>query len=320
MTISSTALVFLVWLAQAAPAPSAPAVAPDAKAQAKALLSEGSALYRAGNYAGALEKFEAAYAAFPSSKLWFNIGQANRDLGRPVEAMQAFEKFLARGTEAPADTIADARSSINALQAKLGQVRIDCEVTGAMLSMDGKELGPAPLPNPAWATPGRHQITATHESGPLTIESANVVIGEITTVTVTRAKPVAPPPPALDTLPVPVMTEAPTQGWWLGRKWTWVAAGGAVVAGGVGATVGILAKRRFDDLKGSCGSGSPTRPGCDENDISNLRTRMTTANVLFGVAGAAAATAAVLFFVEDSKVSVTPVAGETTGMVARVAF
>lgn len=319
MIISSTSLVLLVWLAQAASGPSAPVGDADAKAQAKSLLSEGSTRYRAGDYAGALEKFEAAYAMFPSSKLWFNIGQANRDLGRPVEAMQAFEKFLARGTEAPADTLADARASIESLQRKLGQVRIDCEVTGAIISVDGKEQGPAPLPNPAWATPGRHQITATHDSGPLTIENANVVIGEIATVTLTRAKVVAAPPSALDAVPAPA--EASTEGgWWLGRKWTWVAAGGAVVAGGVGATIGYLAQKRFDDLKNSCGSGSSTRPGCDEGDISSLKTRMTTANVLFGVAGAAAVTAGILFYVEDSKVTVTPVAGKTTGLVARVEF
>ena len=56
----------------------------QAKARAQALLSEGTAAYGRGDYATALDKFTAAYRIFPSPKLWFNIGQANRDLGRPV--------------------------------------------------------------------------------------------------------------------------------------------------------------------------------------------------------------------------------------------
>ena len=45
---------------------------------------------------------------------------------------------------------------------------------------------------------------------------------------------------------------------------------------------------------------------------------MTTANVLWGLAGAAAVTAGVLFFVEDHAVVVAPMLGESNGMFARV--
>jgi tetratricopeptide (TPR) repeat protein len=75
------------------------------------LLSQGSKLYHQGDLAGALEKFEAAYVAFPSPKLMFNIGQANRDLGRPVEAVEAFQRFLAEATDASPETMAEARNS-----------------------------------------------------------------------------------------------------------------------------------------------------------------------------------------------------------------
>src|SRR6266550_719215 len=89
-----------------APAP-APAPAGDgqAKARAQALLSEGTAAYGRGDYAAALDKFTAAYRIFPSPKLWFNIGQANRDLGRPVEAVAAFDRFLRNAGDAPPETL-----------------------------------------------------------------------------------------------------------------------------------------------------------------------------------------------------------------------
>ena len=109
-------------------------------------------------------------------------------------------------------------------------------------------------------------------------------------------------------------------GWWLGRKWTWVAAGSAVVLAGSAAIVGGLAQSRFDDLKKSCGSASAARAGCSESDINSLQTRMTTANVLWGLAGAAAVTAGVLFFVEDHGVAVAPMLGQSKGMLATVEF
>jgi hypothetical protein len=55
-------------------------------------------------------------------------------------------------------------------------------------------------------------------------------------------------------------------------------------------------------------------------DADAINTRMVTAEVLAGVAAAAAVTTIVLFFVEGRPVSVTPVAGAMTGAVAWVGF
>jgi len=90
---------FIVLAALLAQAP-APVAGGQDKAAAKVLLREGLDLNQRGDYARALEKFHAAYATYPSPKLWFNIGQVERDLGHPAEAMAAFEKFLALVPEA----------------------------------------------------------------------------------------------------------------------------------------------------------------------------------------------------------------------------
>jgi hypothetical protein len=114
---------------------------------------------------------------------------------------------------------------------------------------------------------------------------------------------------------------APTrEGWWLGRRWTWVAAGSTVALTGAAAVVGWTVQSRFDDLKTSCGKDSPGQPGCSNSEIDSLHTRKVTANVLWGLAGAAAVTTGVLFFVEGRAVAVAPMAGGTTGMLARVEF
>ena len=112
----ATSLVLLAILAQTSPL----TADPQAKAQAQELLGQGTKLYAQGDVAGALEKFDAAYAAYASPKLMFNIGQCNRDLSRPVEALEAFEKFLVGAADASPDMIADARKSVAQLAEEAG--------------------------------------------------------------------------------------------------------------------------------------------------------------------------------------------------------
>ena len=116
--MGTSSLVLFAVLAQLSP----PGTDPQSKAKAQSLLTEGSNLYEKGDYAGALEQFNAAYAAYASPKLMFNIGQANRDLSRPVEALEAFEEFLAESLDASPATTADARKSLAELRDKLGRI------------------------------------------------------------------------------------------------------------------------------------------------------------------------------------------------------
>ena len=139
-----------------------PANDAQAKAHAQGLLSEGTAAYGRGDYATALDKFTAAYEIFPSPKLWFNIGQANRDLGRPVEAVAAFDRFLRNAGDAPPETLAEARRSTAELKTKLGQIQVTCATDGAEITVDGKQVGSTPLGEMVWTTPGRHQVAVQH--------------------------------------------------------------------------------------------------------------------------------------------------------------
>ncbi len=318
----TTSLVFLALLAQLSPQ----SADPEAKAKAQGLLTEGSRLYGEGDYAGALEKFNAAYDAYPSPKLMFNIGQANRDLSRPVEALASFEKFLRDATDASPETTADARRSVAELQGKLGRIMIHCETPGAQVTLDGKDVGVTPLADLVWATPGHHQVTARHARAAFAIEEVDVAQGVVqvvnlrlqTVATPTAAAPAPAPEPVRD---LHVADKPPSggshAGWWLGRKWTWVAAGSSVVLAAGAIAAGVSMQSRYDSLKASCGA---TQLGCSDSDISSVTARRNLANVLWGVTGAAVVTAGVLFYVEGRPVSVSPVAGEMTGALARVAF
>ncbi len=255
----ATSLILVVILAQASQSIGDPQV----KAQAKALLGQGTKLYEQGDIAGALEKFEAAYASFPSPKLMFNIGQANRDLHRHLEALEAFGKFLAESPDASPEMIADARKSVNELQKKLGQIQIDCMTSGSEVSVDGKSVGRTPLPGLIWATPGHHQIAAKHERVAPAVEEVDVKAGTVSNVTLrlaaTRAAAPVLAPAAAPTIDLRASTvpSGGNEGWWLGRKWTWVA-GGSTVLLAVGAiTAGLSMQSKFNSLNGSCGRASP---------------------------------------------------------------
>ncbi len=296
------------------------------KAQAKAILGQGMKLYDQGDIAGALEKFQAAYAAFPSPKLMFNIGQANRELHRHIEALEAFEKFLADAPDASSEMMEDARKYISELQRKLGQIYVDCMTAGAEVSVDGKSVGRTPLPDLIWAAPGHHQITAKHESVAPAVEEVDVKAGAVSSVTLRLAAPVttalalAPTAgPALDLRG----RQAPSggnEGWWLGRKWTWVAGGAAVAFTGAAVIFGESMQSRFNSLDGSCGSASKSTVACSESEIGSVTTLKNTANVLWGLAGAAAVTTGILFVVEGRAVVVAPMAGSTTGFVADLRY
>jgi hypothetical protein len=289
------------------------------KSKAQGLLVEGASLYQKGNYLGALDRFNAAYAAYPSSKIWFNIGLANRDLGRELEAREAFRRFLDEVPNASREDKADVQAWLSDIEKRLGQLTITCAVAGAEISLDGKSVGRSPLRAPVWTTPGQHQLTAIQAGVSPMVEYVEVAPGVMTTVEMRLGQSLPVAGTARTELAVKPL-ENTTNGWWLGRKWTWVAAGSTVLLAGSAAIVGTIVKSRFDDLKGSCGLGSPAQLGCSDSDISSLHTRKVTANVLWGLAGAAAVATGVLFFVEGHQVAVAPIAGETAGMLARVEF
>jgi hypothetical protein len=324
--MNAATLVLLSLLAQAGAQPTDP----ESKARAQVLLKDGAQSYRQGAYAGALEKFDQAYAIFPSPKLLINIGQANRELGRIVEAVDAFEKFLSLSDDASPDLIAEAKRSVQELAPTIGKLLIDCGVVDAEISVDGKMAGKAPLADVVRVTPGRHQVTATSPTMIPVVQTVEVAPGTVQTVAIrprglAEAAPVAQvpptPSPSVDLRAARSPSPAPSGGWWLGRKWTWVAAGSTVVFVGAGAIAGSMMQSKYDDLKKSCGTAAGANwTGCNSSQVSSLDTRKNMANVFWGLSAAAAVTTGVLFFVEGHGVTLAPMAGGTTGLLANVRY
>jgi hypothetical protein len=121
-------------------------------------LKEGNRLFDAGDYLAALARFESAYTKVPSAKLFFNFGQVHRRLGRTVEALEFYERFLAEAPNASAKLRAEAQQWISDLERSVATVAISADRAGAEVTVDGRSSGPTPLAHPVRVLPGTHQI------------------------------------------------------------------------------------------------------------------------------------------------------------------
>ncbi len=244
------ALLTLLLLSQAgaaAPGRAHPPTEAAAKNQAQTLLREGTRLYRKGQYQEALDRFTAAYALYPSPKLHFNVAQANRELGRPVEALLAFDRFLADPAGSPRAVTDEARRSAADLRAQLGQLQLTCQTADAQVLLDGAAAGRTPLPQPIWCTPGRHVLGLTHAGFVPFEEAFTVAAGATATVTASLRPLKLEPDPYRGTYGAPPLPAGPApdraplwprlrRSWWFWGALAAVAIGGgiaiAVAAGG----------------------------------------------------------------------------------------
>lgn len=94
-TILSTLLLLSPWGAPFAQAQEAK------NAEVEAIYAEGAALYRAGKYRAAIERFERAYALYPEPNLLYNIGRSHEALGELDAALSAYDRCLAAAELSP---------------------------------------------------------------------------------------------------------------------------------------------------------------------------------------------------------------------------
>ncbi len=280
----------------------APTGNPQAKSKAQSLLKQGTALYTRGDFAAALERFEAAYRIYPSAKLQFNIGQADRELGRPLEAFQAFEKFLASSPDAAPEILAEARQSDTELRAKLGQVKIVSASAGVEVTLDGKSIGTTPIAAPLWTMPGPHEV-ALQRPGARPV-SVDVLAGSEALASLDLPEPVAPSAAAV-AIAVPVdttrATPAPPPGWWARQRWyAWTAAGATVAFGAAAIGVGLSANHLYNQDLSSCAS-----TGCSDAQKNTLKSRALLANVLWALTGVSAVATGIAVYVDGKDASVS---------------
>ena len=215
------------------------------RATALGLVREGSQLLEQSEYQAALDKFNQAYALVRSPKQLFNQGLSLRGLGRKVEALQAFERFLAEAKDATVEQQEKARAKIAELSALVGQVEIRCNRSGAAVTMDGQALAATPLPGPVRVEPGSHQVTLESE-GAKKAAAFSAAAGKTVLLVLDFEEKQPPLPPLAVSAPLPVgpvqqpapVQASPAQRSRLRSTWLWVGAG--VVVAAVGTTLLLI--------------------------------------------------------------------------------
>ncbi len=306
-------------------APVAAAKAPD-PAKAKELFNAGKKLYDQGKYGDAVQKFEAAFEARPHPVIYFNIGKCYELMGESGKgetgkALRAYRDYLralpdASDKQAVGDSIANLERKLK--DRGLQQVLVFADPATAKIEIDGKDLGVQPASTEL--APGPHKLVARAEGFTPVERTFTMSAVRSQEVTINLA-PVGSTPPVADAprkddglkqpngatlepanpppsgTPEAIVAKKPAPKEGGKRIFTWVAAGGAVVAGGVGAGLGVVASGASSKLMDPTAAATRTRSEAD-GLVAQANSMSLGANVAYGVAGAAAVTAVILFFVE----------------------
>ena len=292
-------------LALASTALAAPAASEANTEKARAAFQAAQTLYQASRFAEALTKFQEAQALKPHPVIIFNIARCHEQLGALPQALAAYREYLRLSPEA---TDRDAvKTSIASLEKRLPQNQqlvVSVEPADAVVKVDGKRVGSSPAS--IELAPGEHALEVSAEGYEPFKRSFTMSPQRPLEMNVSlSAKPVVAPvvvadaptrPPELtpvDAPPMPPLVSQPNEPRRT-RTFTWIAGGTAIASGAVATGLGIAANATAADIR----SGQ-VRPTTQLDGIANQAQGLATgANVARVVAGTAAETAIVLFFVE----------------------
>lgn len=118
--------------------------------KAQAYLDLATVLFRDKDYAGALKELQRAEPLLDGSDVLplvrFNIARCFEELGRPADAVRAYQRYLTLSEEA--DRRRDrAREAIRDLEPKaVGDLQVECAQPGTVLRIDGLEQPNRPCP------------------------------------------------------------------------------------------------------------------------------------------------------------------------------
>lgn len=149
----SLALVVVLTAASSAAAQT------DPRAEASAHFERGTDLFNEGRYDAALAEFDRAYEIAPALPVLYNLGRVHAELGHPVEAARAYERYLSEGGDTlPAARRTEVEQALARQRDRIGHLRVEANVEGAIVSVDGNDVATTPLAEPIEVGSGTHSI------------------------------------------------------------------------------------------------------------------------------------------------------------------
>lgn len=249
---------------------------PAAVDEGRALFGKGVTLFRAGDFRAALEQFNHAYAAAPSFRIQFNVGQTCSELQDHACATKAFELFLADGgKQVPPAQRVIAEREIKRLRALVGSLHVVVNLAGAEVTVDDAPAGTSPISAALLVNAGRRKVSASKPPFAPVSSMIDVPAGDTVEVSLALADASGVP------LPPSAVAAAPSRTpFWIGVSATSALAVATVIFGVV--TLGAKS-----DLDGTVG-----RFGASADDISLARSKVDGLALVTDVFGGAAILAA----------------------------
>jgi tetratricopeptide (TPR) repeat protein len=130
--------------------------------KASELMNQGVAQYSKGNLEGARQAFLEAFALAPHHTIASNLAEVEIKLGRYRDASEHLNYVLRSLPPNAADERESAEKDLGRCRERVGVVRVAVSVPGAAVTLDGKELGKAPLETELWLDPGEYVVEARH--------------------------------------------------------------------------------------------------------------------------------------------------------------
>jgi tetratricopeptide (TPR) repeat protein len=131
-----------------------------AETAARESFTAGEAAYNRGDYAAAIEAWQAAYATDPRPRIQYNIYQAHERLGDLAAAAEALQRYLDEA-DASDPSYENAEARMGSLRQRLlatGVRLLDVPV-GAAVRVDDRDPGPISQEEAIALSPGQHRIT-----------------------------------------------------------------------------------------------------------------------------------------------------------------
>ncbi len=242
--------------------------AQDGTSRAREHYERGVGLFDEGQFAAALAEFEAAYAIEPRPALLFNIGQMHARLGHAVESADALERYVREmGDTLPAERRALVETELTTQRGRIGQVTVEVDVEGAVVSLDEVDRGRTPLPGPLRAGAGEHVLVVAADGHETSRQRFRLAGGEERTLQIDLVR-LGPGGPATTSsgAPFPTLTVVGA-----------TVAGAGLVTFAVGGLVTLL------EHSALTAPGTGCSPGCSSAQTSTIATTRIVADVGLGV-------------------------------------
>ena len=281
---------------------------PKGRDTVESLYAEATAALDREDYAAACPKLEEVTRLRPDKLIaHFKLGGCYVATGKLGSAWsrfvlvrnQAREAGNAGQAEAAATKLAELKPRIGTLTILVPKdVR---DRPGFSLTLDGKAVDPAVFDQPSPVDSGTHLLVARSADHDPWQKTVAVADGENKRLRVLAG---------ISLVDDPATAAEPAPSFAFTHRRSLVLAGVGVVSAGFAVGLGVQSTLDFRALAARC-NGAPGT--CRDVDAAPLRGMLTGANVMWGVAGAAAVAAGIVFFAvernDKTSVSVTPTLG-----------